>query len=324
MKHDKEDIYSPVEDDEQKKNLPPKKRIRRTKEELKTNYVDPIDMELKIIKFYETNIFSSELADMIQKIATRLGYAQNFINYCVDEKTEALTQRGFLNVNEINIETDKIRSYDLKTKSMVWGKINEIFTNPNYNGIMHYLFHSDFNGKELLNAGVTPNHKFVTERGLVEFSQLQYDDIIILNEITSIPFNVISIDTIQKHNKFIWCPITEYGNFLCRKEGVEFLTGNSYKEEMIGDAVIKMVTALNRRRFMCRAGYNPFSYFTKVAFRAFQNRIKKEKKDHDTIKRYQESVYNLLTESGQIPYQKNGKGEYEDTSYDESQEVDID
>jgi DNA-directed RNA polymerase specialized sigma24 family protein len=82
----------------------------------------------------------------------------------------------------------------------------------------------------------------------------------------------------------------------------------SYKEEMIGDAIIKMVTALTRHRFMCGSGYNPFSYFTKVAYRAFQNRIKKEKKEHDTIHRYQNEVYTLLEESGQIPYQKNQRG----------------
>jgi DNA-directed RNA polymerase specialized sigma24 family protein len=52
---------------------------------------------------------------------------------------------------------------------------------------------------------------------------------------------------------------------------------------MIGDAIIKMMTALTRKRFKCDSGYNPFSYFTKVAYRAFQNRIKKEKKEHDTI-----------------------------------------
>ena len=316
--------YSQIDDEVEKVDLPPKKRVRRTKEQLKTNYVDPIDMELKIKTFYETNDFNSELADMIQKIATRLGYAQNFINYCVDDQTEALTQRGFLNVNEINIETDEIRSYDLNTKTMVWGKIKEIFTNPNYNGIMHQISYDNKDGIPLLRANITPNHRLVTERGYVEFSQLQYTDRIILSNTISIPFNEVKIDTLQTHNKFIWCPVTEYGNFVCKKDGIESLTANSYKEEMIGDAVIKMVTALNRRRFMCDAGYNPFSYFTKVAFRAFQNRIKKEKKDHDTIKRYQESVYNLLTESGQIPYQKNGKGECEDTSYDESQEVEID
>jgi hypothetical protein len=89
----------------------------------------------------------------------------------------------------------------------------------------------------------------------------------------------------------------------------------SYKEEMIGDAIIKMITALTRQRFKCKSGYNPFSYFTKVAYRAFQNRIKKEKKEHDTINRYQNEVYSLLTESGQIPVQKNTKF---DTEYDDS------
>ena len=103
----------------------------------------------------------------------------------------------------------------------------------------------------------------------------------------------------------VWCPETEQGTFIARRGKYIYVSGNSYKEEMIGDAIIKMVTALKRHRFMVGSGYNPFSYFTKVAFRAFQNRIKKEKKEHDTIKRYQESVYNLLTESGQIPFPKN-------------------
>lgn len=148
----------------------PKKRVRRTKEELKPNYVDPLEMEQLIISYYETGVLSNDLASMVQKIATRLGFAQNFINY-------------------------------------------------------------------------------------------------------------------------------------------------SYKEEMIGDAIIKMMTALTRHRFKCSSGYNPFSYFTKVAYRAFQNRIKKEKKEHDTIHRYQTEVYSLLTESGQIPVQKNTKF---DTEYDDS------
>jgi len=145
----------------------PKKRIRRTKEELKPNYVDPKEMENLIISFYDTGHLESNLADMIQKIATRLGYAHNFLRY-------------------------------------------------------------------------------------------------------------------------------------------------SYKEEMIGDAIVKMITALKRKRFKCNSGYNPFSYFTKVAFRAFQNRIKKEKKEHETLQRYQGEVYSLLMESGNIPHQKNTRYEKED------------
>lgn len=158
----------------------PKKRVRRTKEELKPNYVDPIEMEQLIKSYYETDYLDPKLADMVQKIGTRLGYAQNFINY-------------------------------------------------------------------------------------------------------------------------------------------------SYKEEMIGDAIIKMVTALTRKRFKCDSGYNPFSYFTKVAYRAFQNRIKKEKKEHDTIHRYQNEVYSLLTESGQIPAQKNARLDDDDSNahfYEENVVVD--
>lgn len=151
----------------------PKKRIRRTKEELKPNYVDPIEMEQQIKNYYKCGVIPSDLADSIQKIATRLGYAGNFLNY-------------------------------------------------------------------------------------------------------------------------------------------------SFKEEMIGDAVIKMMTALMRKRFKVDSGYNPFSYFTKVAYRAFQNRIKREKKEFETLRRYQAEVFNTLAEGGMLPARKN-KRECEDDSnfYDE-------
>jgi DNA-directed RNA polymerase specialized sigma24 family protein len=95
----------------------------------------------------------------------------------------------------------------------------------------------------------------------------------------------------------------------------------SFKTEMIGDAVIKMITALTRKRFKCDNGYNPFSYFTKVAYRAFQNRIKKEKKEHDTLHRYQEEVFSLLTENNQIPARKNTKNSTEEDGYDIEKEL---
>lgn len=75
-----------------------------------------------------------------------------------------------------------------------------------------------------------------------------------------------------------------------------------------------MITALTRKRFKCDSGYNPFSYFTKVAYRAFQNRIKKEKKEHETLHRYQDEVYSILMESGNIPHQKNTRYESSDNN----------
>lgn len=79
----------------------------------------------------------------------------------------------------------------------------------------------------------------------------------------------------------------------------------SFKTEMQGDAIVKMMTALRRKRFKCGAGYNPFSYFTKVAYHAFQNCIKKSKKDFDTLKRYQEEMYQDYICGGNLPTRKN-------------------
>lgn len=138
----------------------PVKRVRRTKEELKDVYINPEEMESLIKTYYQTDIISDKLAEMIQMIAVRLALARNFYSY-------------------------------------------------------------------------------------------------------------------------------------------------SFKSEMQGDAIIKMMTALRRKRYKCDSGYNPFSYFTKVAYHAFQNCIKKSKKDFETLKRYQEEIYENHVCSGQIPSKKN-------------------
>src|SRR6056300_1175034 len=63
----------------------------------------------------------------------------------------------------------------------------------------------------------------------------------------------------------------------------------SYKDDMIGDALIKMYSALSRKKYNFdkkttkdgkTAPCNPFSYFTTIAFNAFVNRIKKEKRHY--------------------------------------------
>ena len=63
---------------------------------------------------------------------------------------------------------------------------------------------------------------------------------------------------------------------------------------MIGDAIVKMWTAITNKKFNIESEYNPFSYFTTIAFHAFINRIKKEKKHHDIVQQYQETIYDQL------------------------------
>jgi hypothetical protein len=68
----------------------------------------------------------------------------------------------------------------------------------------------------------------------------------------------------------------------------------SYREDMVGDATVKMVSAIRNKKFSVESGYNPFSYFTTIAFHAFINRIKKEKRQRDVIEEYKETMYDSL------------------------------
>lgn len=84
----------------------------------------------------------------------------------------------------------------------------------------------------------------------------------------------------------------------------------SYKEEMIGDAMMRMFQALRNKKYVHGPGRNPFSYFNTIAHHAFLNRIKKEKRNHEAIDKYQEEVYpDLLWEnssaSGRTPIHNN-------------------
>lgn len=64
----------------------------------------------------------------------------------------------------------------------------------------------------------------------------------------------------------------------------------TYRDEMVGDAVVRMMKALIAKKYTHNKGSNPFSYFTKIAFNAFRNRIKREKYAHETLQKYQEEV----------------------------------
>jgi hypothetical protein len=68
----------------------------------------------------------------------------------------------------------------------------------------------------------------------------------------------------------------------------------TYKDDMIGDALIKMYSALKNKKYNFESNSNPFSYFTTIAFHAFINRIKKEQKHHETIKNYKSQVYDSM------------------------------
>lgn len=80
-----------------------------------------------------------------------------------------------------------------------------------------------------------------------------------------------------------------------------FINYHHIKEEMIGDAIIKMIEALRKRKFNPTLGYNPFLYFTAIAFNAFVNRIKKDKKDKELLHSFQEQQIQKMVSMGIAP-----------------------
>jgi hypothetical protein len=72
--------------------------------------------------------------------------------------------------------------------------------------------------------------------------------------------------------------------------------GYTYREEMVGDGIVRMFKALMSKKYDREKGTNPFSYFTRIAFNAFRNRIKKEKTIHEAQQRYQQE-YILMSEN---------------------------
>ena len=454
-------------------------------------YVDPVEFKQQLVEYYKTDIIPTELADHLNKIAKGLSYASNFVNYCVDEHTLALTTRGWLSYKEIKT-TDTILSY--KDGTLTWSPISEIFINSSYEGKMFKLVTKG------MDALVTPGHKFMTkEEGLTPVEYIKSQDHLILmgrhidsntipttisddfvrivgwsvteghymiqkrthtivisqkkgekadkirkiltslgarfkeyiqddymvkfrvtkdtanNIISAAPRKILSHEFIlslsqeqrmiliktmidgdgwirkqvqgkygekltnwsycqkdKEHvNSFlmlvtlagltsttrlvgnisdfsknpfyvtniyskpklqcksacinffrgrsknggdnrsgklvgkiskpntptidykgvVWCPKTLYGSFICMRNGTIYLTGNTYKDEMVGDAIVKMYTAIKNKKFDIRTEYSPFSYFTTIAFNAFINRIKKEKKHHETLNQYKEMMY---------------------------------
>lgn len=93
---------------------------------------------------------------------------------------------------------------------------------------------------------------------------------------------------------------------------------NSWKEEMVGDAIIKMYSALEGKKYDVTIGFNPFSYFNQIAWNAFTNRIKKENRQHEALQEYKQMVYEqTMNDSDAHVYVKpNGFSTDDDDSYD--------
>jgi hypothetical protein len=73
----------------------------------------------------------------------------------------------------------------------------------------------------------------------------------------------------------------------------------SFKEDMVGDAILKMYQAVLYKKFKLDKGFSPFGYFTTIAYHAFICRIKKEKKHHEIVQQYKERHFDSMMNEGE-------------------------
>jgi len=118
----------------------------------------------------ERGSITNKLAKMFILMVNKYGQRGNWRGYCVDSETEALTKRGWLTINEI-ADTDTILSFD--GESLAWSSIRSIYRGD-FNGKMHRLTQQGFDSL------ITPNHKIVTERGLVPIELLKQSDKVLM------------------------------------------------------------------------------------------------------------------------------------------------
>ena len=114
-----------------------------------------------------------KIAEMLMMVAKGMGKRHNWRGYCVDMETEALTQRGWVKGDQINVD-DQVLSYDMSDGSLKWSPVVDIYF-ERYEGNMFHL------KNRKIDALVTPGHKFVTQRGIAPVDDLKVSDQIILN-----------------------------------------------------------------------------------------------------------------------------------------------
>lgn len=115
---------------------------------------------------------------------------------------------------------------------------------------------------------------YVDNNRLTELIMIYYKDNIIPDELAIYLFNIAT-------------RISFMPNFI----------NYTWKEEMIGDGLVKEFLALKNKKFNPEKG-KAFSYFSMIVYNAFCNRIKKEIKEKTVIKEYQEDQYATLMPEG--------------------------
>lgn len=82
-----------------------------------------------------------------------------------------------------------------------------------------------------------------------------------------------------KYSGTVWCPETEYGCFVARRNGKVYLTGNTYNDEMRSQALLQLSQI--GLQFDESKSQNPFAYYTAAITNSFTRVLNIEKRNQN-------------------------------------------
>jgi len=68
-------------------------------------------------------------------------------------------------------------------------------------------------------------------------------------------------------------------------------SGYSFKEEMVGDAIVKMMEAVVEEKYDASISQNPFAYFSQITWNSFLQRIAKERKESYIVHKNMDNLF---------------------------------
>jgi hypothetical protein len=251
---------------------------------------------------------------MFMKLVDRYGHRGNWRGYCVDTETEALTARGFLRYDQIT-ENDTILS--CCNGVLTWSKIKSIYRGE-FSGEMFYLTSPGMDAlvtprhKFLTLSGLKEvehiNHtdtivllgKGVSDLSVLKMDAIPKEDLYDILNVCNGEMNqglpsIVSAGGIDFHGGWrgygpvnhpvaeytgiVWCPQTEYGTFVARRNGNIYLTGNTYLEEMKSQALLQLSLVGLQFDESRSDTPNPFAYYTQTITNSFMRILNLEKKN---------------------------------------------
>lgn len=198
----------------------------------KTIYLNNKELLAEVIKSKKKGVMSNQLAMMLQMLCSRYAKKGNFVGYCVDEKTQALTKRGWVSYNTLT-EDDFILSYDEIDGKLKWSEVFGVYRNSSYEGKMHWLT------TEGMDALVTPGHKFVSHsRGIIPVEDIiSREHIVLMGEPVADPDTQFTDAEVQ----VIGWAVTEgcYSKKSVRKHNISIYQKPGTKADIIRTALIR-------------------------------------------------------------------------------------